>query len=524
MSGQALTGKPLLGFYGKFPVRGDFVSRNLPMEFIETWDEWLQSAVLASREQLGESWLETYLTSPLWRFVLSAGLCGNERWAGVMMPSVDRVGRYFPLTIVSTVPSRGRADLLWSADPWFHQIEDLALTVLNDDFDLDTFETSLAQLRLPGPENGRDDDESRPGRKGEIGRTAFQVGMNEPGALPPAFVRLSAMLLEKYLPSYSLWSTEGSQHVESSLIACEGLPPIEVFSSFLNGGWQQRAWNIHTSRATVFELVAPVAEESPTVPCDESGSLSEWNPQSDCVATDIWWTSHGATDVGKKRKINEDALFIGEEQGLWIVADGMGGHMAGDLASKMVTGAFAEFQVSGDVDEAISQIVNQLRQVNRILNLFAAERFSGQFIGSTVAVLTGHGKRCGIVWAGDSRIYRWRAGELVQLTRDHADVDEPDSANLDAGEAQIVEHCNVITRAVGAESVLDLEHEVFDAEDGDTFLLCSDGLIKELSAAEIGKFLSEGSPSECVQCLMALALDRNARDNVTAIVVQANST
>ena len=88
-----------VGFYGKLPMVGDFVSRRLPNDFISSWDSWLQSAIAASREELGDDWLKNYLTSPIWRFLLSPGLCGNQAVAGIMMPSVDRVGRYYPLTV-----------------------------------------------------------------------------------------------------------------------------------------------------------------------------------------------------------------------------------------------------------------------------------------------------------------------------------------------------------------------------------------------------------------------------------------
>lgn len=92
------------GFYGKLPALGDFVSRRLPRQFIEPWDQWLQSAIAASREQLGSDWLDVYLTSPIWRFGLGAGVCGTGAWAGVLMPSVDKVGRYYPLTLAVPVP------------------------------------------------------------------------------------------------------------------------------------------------------------------------------------------------------------------------------------------------------------------------------------------------------------------------------------------------------------------------------------------------------------------------------------
>ena len=92
-------GENIPGFYGKLPELGDFVNRRLPQNFIDPWDSWLQQAIATSRDQLGGNWLNNYLTSPIWRFAVSSGVVGESPWCGLLMPSVDRVGRYFPLTL-----------------------------------------------------------------------------------------------------------------------------------------------------------------------------------------------------------------------------------------------------------------------------------------------------------------------------------------------------------------------------------------------------------------------------------------
>ena len=94
-----MIGSGAAGFYGKVPTRGDFVSRRLPWTFVDPWDRWLQGGLACSRDQLGDAWLEVYLTSPVWRFALTPGVCGDAGWIGIVLPSVDRVGRYFPLTV-----------------------------------------------------------------------------------------------------------------------------------------------------------------------------------------------------------------------------------------------------------------------------------------------------------------------------------------------------------------------------------------------------------------------------------------
>ena len=134
------------GFYGKLPVLGDFVSRRLSREFINPWDKWLQSAMAASQQQLAEHWLKAYLSSPVWRFALSPGLCGNAGWLGVLMPSVDRVGRYFPLTLALPVSTDiNLSDVFIANNAWFTEVESIALTALEDNLDLNGFDNLLDQ-------------------------------------------------------------------------------------------------------------------------------------------------------------------------------------------------------------------------------------------------------------------------------------------------------------------------------------------------------------------------------------------
>lgn len=132
------------GWYGKLPALGDFASRRLPPGFISAWDDWLQRSLAASRRVLGERWLDRYLQSPVWRFLLGPGTCGDGAWAGVLMPSTDRVGRYFPLTIAAPVPWQGDAlAQLVAAQAWFDTIEQAALSVLDVHFTPDALDRAL---------------------------------------------------------------------------------------------------------------------------------------------------------------------------------------------------------------------------------------------------------------------------------------------------------------------------------------------------------------------------------------------
>ena len=135
------------GWYGKMPGLGDFVSRRLPDEFIRLWDDWLQGGMACVRAELGASWLPLYLVAPVRRFWLAPGLVGTPGWIGVLMPSVDGVGRYFPLTIASAVtPVEHSLAAALAAREWYRAVDATARMVLDVNFGVDDLEDELAQL------------------------------------------------------------------------------------------------------------------------------------------------------------------------------------------------------------------------------------------------------------------------------------------------------------------------------------------------------------------------------------------
>ena len=140
----------MAGFYGKLPAEGDFVTRRLPWEFTSAWDHWLQQGLQASRETLGAQWLESYLSAPIWRFQLAAGVCGPMGWRGLFFASVDRVGRYFPLTLAFADGGEIASSVLsGDADAWI-VVEDAALAALEPTLPVDEFDRVAEALAMPG--------------------------------------------------------------------------------------------------------------------------------------------------------------------------------------------------------------------------------------------------------------------------------------------------------------------------------------------------------------------------------------
>lgn len=142
------------GWHGKLPTLGDFASRRLEPAFVEVWDGWLAAGLAALREAAPERWLDGYLASPIWRFLLLPGVLpgayAQQAWAGVLMPSVDRAGRYFPFTVAEPLPSPPRgAEALTRLDRWLHQLDDLAADALQDDWPVARLEGELERLSLP---------------------------------------------------------------------------------------------------------------------------------------------------------------------------------------------------------------------------------------------------------------------------------------------------------------------------------------------------------------------------------------
>ena len=230
------------------------------------------------------------------------------------------------------------------------------------------------------------------------------------------------------------------------------------------------------------------------------------------------WQYAFETHRGSRRKNNEDAVLACPELSLWAVADGMGGHAAGELASQAITEALSAAKPRTSLAEMVDQIDDLLCEVNRQLRDHSVNHLDGRTVGSTVVTLLA-GDQVGVaLWAGDSRLYRLRHGVLTQITRDHNPIaDLLDDGLITIRTAQAHE-TNVVTRAVGGQGELYLDVVVFDICLGDTFLLCTDGLYRELKHHQIRDLLATENVRDCAAQLLDQCLAHGARDNVSVVV------
>lgn len=223
--------------------------------------------------------------------------------------------------------------------------------------------------------------------------------------------------------------------------------------------------------------------------------------------------------VGKVRKINEDSILALPDQRIWVVADGMGGHEAGDFASQTIVDTIA--MIPPDLPPA--DLMRALRQTiltaHERIHLAAETRFHGT-VGATVVALLLTDTHFVAFWAGDSRIYLLRGGEIAMLSNDHSVVGEFVAAGqMTWDEAEAHPHSNAITRAVGVGEVLELDKVRGEVLPGDRFLLCSDGLTKYAGFKTLETILRSTPIETVADRLLQHALDSGGADNISIIVV-----
>ncbi len=246
---------------------------------------------------------------------------------------------------------------------------------------------------------------------------------------------------------------------------------------------------------------------------------------------------HALTDVGRKRKGNEDSVLVDLEQNLFVVADGMGGHAAGEVASKVAVDSICEFialtaggeditwpfGLEADVSLDGNRLKTAIRFANRKVLEATRERADYEGMATTVAAVLVDGKIANLAHVGDSRVYRFRDSTLTQLTSDHSWVNEQIlSGIITADQARNHPLRNVVTRALGGKPDLQVEFQPSQVEPGDILLLCSDGLTSMVPDEDISQLFNEtaGDVEKTARRLVDEANARGGEDNVTVLLIQ----
>lgn len=224
------------GFCGKLPIRADFITRRVPLAYVERWHDWIAEALAATRDAFGEGWLDLYLYGPIWRFAVPAGLAGPHAVAGTLMPSVDSVGRYFPLTIALPLASTAAlASMVIEGRGWFDDAESCSLAALDGEIDIDALSERLAGLAAP--------------------TLAARSDAGAPSAVPPpglAFIIGAVESVEENLLAQhagpqlaagnSLWWTRGAERMPPAVAVASALPAPASFAAMLSGEWTKFGW------------------------------------------------------------------------------------------------------------------------------------------------------------------------------------------------------------------------------------------------------------------------------------------
>lgn len=248
------------------------------------------------------------------------------------------------------------------------------------------------------------------------------------------------------------------------------------------------------------------------------------------------YTAAAKSDVGRKRQANEDRFCLAPELGLFVVADGMGGHAAGEVASRLAVETIRESvgkSLRGPTVEAVSVasygtgtdvLLNSIRLANKAIFDSAADRREYAGMGTTVVAVLARGDRVALANVGDSRIYRIRAGRILQVSRDHSFVQQQvDSGVLSAAEAQQSQYRHMITRALGLQDSVEVDLVEQPSRDGDILLLCSDGLSDLLDDHEILTAVETHALDldRACQALVDRANSKGGDDNVTVLLIRA---
>ncbi|ANL69621.1 type VI secretion system-associated protein (plasmid) [Rhizobium phaseoli] len=353
-----------IGFYGKLPSHGDFVSMGLGHSLQSALDAWMQAGLQAAQQELGEDWERRFRSMPAWRFIIERGLWGPATVAGVLLPSVDRVGRSFPLVIAAQL--HGFVEhprQLYLDNTWFTAAEAIAESSARRDFDINHFTASLKRLRT----------------------------------LRPADLAENEILQNDASSRGTLWWRIAPEERRAKGFRVSGAPEPGHFSKLLHDN-------------------SPAASAGPRPETTEAPRPVGIEPHHPLILRH----SH-ATHAGTRLSVNADALLISETPSLFAVADGVGDSNAAANVGKITVHVLAETAKQQTIEALVQEIKGKLGRAHGLLqSAYLSE--TREPSAASIVVLTTLQESCALLWAGDARCYLLRDGMMRCLTRDHVEI------------------------------------------------------------------------------------------------------
>lgn len=388
-----------VGFFGKLPCRGDFLQRRVPRDFLDVWDPWLQRCIDQSARALRDRWLGAYLNAPVWRFVLAEGICGPSAYAGVMVSGVDRVGRYFPLTIVAQWPAQECAlESACDAWRWFDSAEAVALTA-PEAVDLEAFDAQVARLTALIDTSGAEESAHL---RGLLSRTdtlqragQWHVPLSSVHSLQRAMSALALRELERTLRPVSLWWSDGSDSVEAAWLSARGLPEPDSFAAMLSGEWSTTGWS------SLGAAMAPRMQPQPLLQAQELQITAVHESMVHESMDQRWVDGQGSASA------SETCFTARPEIGLWGVAtalDAEGGH----AAAQAVADVLQSIRPAGSLTALVEQVRAMLDALLRQFAARSSVAAGANTVASAVVFVTA-GSECAVLCVGPAQAVRCRS-------------------------------------------------------------------------------------------------------------------
>ncbi|HEX3846087.1 MAG TPA: type VI secretion system-associated protein TagF [Steroidobacteraceae bacterium] len=468
-----------LGFFGKLPCNGDFVQRRVPQSFLDAWDPWLQECIHDSRAELQESWLPSYLSSPVWRFVLPDAACGSGAYAGSLTPSVDKVGRYFPVTVVTPLDiGICPLDFAIRHASWFDALEELAVTTLaSPDLDLEWFDERVIELgRHLAAALSEIDTETGPllaqsdfPRQGR----GWRVPLRSAGALQSAVSAFAYSKLSEEQRPAGVWWTEGSSSSVPSWLVVRGLPRSETFAAMLNGEWARHGWN------DVGSLTGGVLREQPAV---TSILEAQTTPEEDSRVV-----PHATVPLGQLSaiEVNRAAFVLRPEIGVWAVAATESDSDAAGL--RTLADALQQVNAAPTLSGLVEGIRTAMFEVHEAVLRMANRDILQVRAPVTVVVLAVHRAECAFLSAGAVQKVRIRAGRTET-------VDPPTRESHDAGSLMDLLSDDAPLEALGTEGFREIHVHYDRLQRGDQWVLAAREVIHAASLARLAATAASGIP------------------------------